>query len=53
MSIPKDVGAGEAPLAIQILIEDRSQELGLGRSQLVQRCGYKNISKGIRRLDEL
>jgi hypothetical protein len=43
----------EATLAIQVLIEGRSLELGLSRSGLVQRCGYKNITKGIRRLDEL
>jgi hypothetical protein len=43
----------EAPLAIQILIEDRSRNIGLSRSELVRRCGYKNIAKGIRRLDQL
>jgi hypothetical protein len=53
MSIPKIDGAGESPLAIQILIDERSQQLGLSRSELVRRCGYKNISKGARRLDEL
>jgi hypothetical protein len=43
----------EVSLAIQILINDRCQELGLSRSELVRRCGYRNITKGIRRLDEL
>jgi hypothetical protein len=43
----------EATLAIQVLIEGRSLELGLSRSELVRRCGYNNITKGIRRLDEL
>jgi hypothetical protein len=43
----------EAPLAIQILIDERSRDLGLSRSEVVRRCGYKNISKGVRRLDEL
>jgi hypothetical protein len=38
MSILKDDCAGVTPLGIQIL---------------VRRCGYKNISKGVRRLDEL
>lgn len=41
------------PLAIESLIVDRSCELGLGRPQLVQRAGYKNIAKGLRRLNEL
>jgi hypothetical protein len=43
----------EGPLAIRNLIEARSRELGLGQAELVRRCGYKNISKGIRRLDQL
>jgi hypothetical protein len=43
----------EALLAIQILINDRRRELGLSRPELVRRCGYRNITKGIRRLDEL
>jgi len=43
----------EAPLAIQILIDERSLERGLSHSEVVRLCGYKNISKGIRRLDEL
>ena len=43
----------ETPLAIQILIDGRCRELGLSRSEFVRRCGYENISKGIRRLDEL
>ena len=40
-------------MVIQLLIEERSRELGLSRSLLVRQCGYKNIMKGIRRLDEL
>ena len=35
-------------LPVQTLIEDRSRELGLSRSELVRRCGYKNMAKGIR-----
>jgi hypothetical protein len=31
----------------------RCQELGLTRAQLVKRTGYKNVSKGIRRLEEV
>jgi hypothetical protein len=42
-----------ADLPLTILIRQRSQELGLSRSELVRRCGYKNISKGLRRLDEV
>jgi hypothetical protein len=48
-SAPRD----EARLVIQILVDEHSRELGLNRSELVRRCGYKNVSKGIRRLDEL
>jgi hypothetical protein len=40
-------------LPIQNLITRRCRELGLSRSELVERCGYKNISKGIRRLEEV
>jgi hypothetical protein len=53
MSIPKRNGAGESSLAIQILIDERCRQLGLSRSELVGRCGYKNITKGVRRLEEL
>ena len=40
-------------LPIRALIISRSEELGLSRNALVRRCGYTNISKGLRRLDEL
>ena len=40
-------------LPLSILIRKRSQELSLSRSELVARCGYKNISKGLRRLDQV
>jgi hypothetical protein len=40
-------------LPIQNLINERCGDLGLRRSQLVERCGYKNISKGIRRLEQV
>jgi hypothetical protein len=40
-------------LPLSILIGERSQELNLSRSELVARCGYKNISKGLRRLDRV
>lgn len=41
------------PLAIASLIVDRSQVLGLSRADLVRRTSYKNIPKGLRRLDDL
>ena len=41
------------PLAIVSLIVFRSRVLDLSRSDLVRRTGYKNIAKGLRRLDEL
>ena len=40
-------------LAIEALILERSSALKLGRSDLVRRAGFKNVSKGLRRLDEL
>jgi hypothetical protein len=40
-------------LAIQALILNRCRDLGLNRSQLVRRAGFKNVAKGIRRLDDL
>ena len=40
-------------LPLSILIRKRSQELSLSRSELVTACGYKNISKGLRRLDQV
>jgi len=40
-------------LPIGELISRRSEELGIGPSELVRRCGYKNIDKGLRRLEEL
>jgi hypothetical protein len=39
--------------AIAALIESRSRDLGLSRAELVRRAGFKNIAKGIRRLDSL
>lgn len=40
-------------LPIHDLIIQRCRELGLRRGELVQHCGYKNISKGIRRLEQI
>ena len=40
-------------LPIQTLVSSRCKELGLRPVELIQRCGYKNISKGFRRLEQL
>ena len=40
-------------LPLPRLITRRCRELDLSRRELVQRCGYKNISKGLRRLDQV
>ena len=40
-------------LAIEDLIKKRCRDLGLSRSELVERSGYKNISKGLRRLEQV
>jgi hypothetical protein len=39
--------------AISSLINTRTQELGISRAEIVGRCGFKNIAKGLRRLDEV
>ena len=38
---------------IQTLVEDRRKELGLRKQDVVHRAGFKNLSKGCRRYDEL
>ncbi len=40
-------------LPIETLVSGRCKELGLRPVELIRRCGYKNISKGIRRLEQL
>ena len=40
-------------LAIETLARDRCEELGLKPVELVRRCGYQNMSKGLRRLEQL
>ncbi len=40
-------------LQIEILVRERSNELGLGPTDLIRRAGYANVSKGLRRLSEL
>ena len=37
-------------LAIEALISGRLQDLKLSPVELIRRCGYKNLSKGLRRL---
>jgi hypothetical protein len=43
----------KSDLAIAALIRSRLTELGLSRGEFVKRLGYKNIAKGIRRIDVL
>ena len=40
-------------LPITVLISRRCEELHLRPGELVRRCGYQNITKGLRRLDLL
>jgi hypothetical protein len=40
-------------LAIAALVRSRMTELGLSRGEFAKRLGYKNIAKGIRRIDAL
>ena len=40
-------------LPLQDIVDARSSELGVSRSELAHRCGYKNKPKGIRRIEEL
>lgn len=41
------------PLPIEVFVRSRLKELGLSRSELAFRAGYRNATKGLRRLDEL
>jgi hypothetical protein len=43
----------KSDLAIATLIRSRTIELGLSRGEFTKRLGYKNIAKGIRRIDAL
>ena len=43
----------KSDLAIATLIRSRMTELGLSRGEFAKRLGYKNIPKGIRRIDGL
>jgi hypothetical protein len=43
----------KSDLAIATLVQSRMTELGLSRGEFAKRLGYKNIAKGIRRIDVL
>ena len=43
----------QGTLPIEDLIRNQCEGLGLRPTDLVRRCGYQNISKGLRRLEEL
>jgi hypothetical protein len=43
----------KSDLAIATIIRSRMTELGLSRGEFAKRLGYKNIAKGIRRIDVL
>ena len=36
---------------IHDLIENQTKQLGLRRIELARRCGFKNVEKGLRRID--
>ena len=36
---------------IHALVENQSKQLGLRRNELARRCGFKNLAKGLRRID--
>jgi hypothetical protein len=38
-------------LPIHDLVETQLKQLGLRRSELARRCGFKNANKGIRRIE--
>jgi hypothetical protein len=43
----------KSDLAIATLIRSRMTELDLSRGEFAKRLGYKNVAKGIRRIDVL
>ena len=43
----------KSDLAIATFIRSRMTELDLSRGEFAKRLGYKNIAKGIRRIDAL
>jgi hypothetical protein len=40
-------------LPILDLVETRLKKLGMGRNDLARRCGYKNVNKGVRRIEAI
>jgi hypothetical protein len=40
-------------LPIGLLISTRRRELGISSAEIARRVGYRNVSKGVRRIDEL
>lgn len=38
---------------IHVLIENQRKKLGMRRSELIRQCGFKNVTKGLRRLAAL
>jgi hypothetical protein len=40
-------------LPIHDLVETRLKELGIQRSEFARRCGFKNVAKGIRRIEAM
>lgn len=40
-------------LAIEALVRRRCDELALPQPELIRRCGYQNVLKGLRRLEQL
>jgi hypothetical protein len=43
----------KSDLAIATLVRSRMAELGLSRGEFAKRLGYKNLAKGIRRIDAM
>jgi hypothetical protein len=50
---PKEGFQMKSDLAIATLIQSRMTELGLSPGEFAKRLGYKNIAKGVRRIDAL
>jgi hypothetical protein len=50
-TLVRDLNDGRLP--IHKLVETRLKELGIRRSELTHRCGFKNVNKGIRRIEAM
>src|SRR3984893_3402633 len=53
LELMEDFFVPEDQLPIQALISSRCSELGLRPVEVVRRWGYKNVPKGLRRLEAL